>query len=90
MKRIVLLLSLVVPLVLPAQSPSKPSFMNAAVVQHNGTGATLTANDPRPLMQAVEAISQEYGWIVDFEDPLYQSLRHGMKLSSMAWTGSPT
>jgi len=24
-------------------------------------------------MQAVEAISQEYGWIVDFEDPLYQS-----------------
>jgi len=24
-------------------------------------------------MQGVEAISQEYGWIVDFEDPLYQS-----------------
>jgi hypothetical protein len=62
-----------IPSLLLAQSPTKPSFMNAAVVQHNGTAGTLTANDPRPLMQAVEAISQEYGWIVDFEDPLYQS-----------------
>jgi hypothetical protein len=33
----------------------------------------LTANDPRPLSQAIEAISQEYGWLVDFEDPLYRS-----------------
>jgi len=24
-------------------------------------------------MQAIEAISQEYGWIVDYEDPLYRS-----------------
>jgi len=56
-----------------AQSPTKPSFMNAAVVQHNGTSGTLTANDPRPLMQAIEAISQEYGWTVDYEDPPYRS-----------------
>jgi hypothetical protein len=40
-----------------AQSPTKPSFMNAAVVQHNGTSGTLTANGPRPLMQAIEAIT---------------------------------
>jgi hypothetical protein len=54
------------------QSP-KPSFMNAAIVEHNGAAGTLTANDPRPLSQAIEAISQEYGWIVDYEDPLYRS-----------------
>jgi hypothetical protein len=64
---------LFVPSLLFAQSPSKSSFMDAAVIQHHGPVGTLTANDPRPLMQAIEAISREYGWIVDFEDPLYQS-----------------
>lgn len=73
MKRTVLFFLLAVPSVLLAQAPPKPTFMNAAVVQHNGAAGTLTANDPRPLSQAIEAISQEYGWTVDFEDPLYQS-----------------
>jgi hypothetical protein len=61
------------PLLLLAQAPTKPSFMDAAVVQHNGNTGTLTANSPRPLMQAVEAISQEYGWTIDYEEPPYQS-----------------
>jgi hypothetical protein len=47
--------------------------MNAGVVQHTGAAGTLTSNDPRPLTQAIETISQEYGWIVDFEDPPYRS-----------------
>ena len=59
MKRTMLLFLLAVPSVLLAQAPPKPSFMNAAVIQHNGAAGTLTANDPRPLSQAVEAISQE-------------------------------
>jgi hypothetical protein len=62
-----------VPLLLLAQAPAKPSFMNAGVIQHQGPTGTSTANDPRPLMQTVEAISQEYGWTVDFEDPPYKS-----------------
>lgn len=61
------------PLLLLAQAPTKPSFMDAAVVQHNGNTGTLTANFPRPLAQALEAISQEYGWIIDYEDPPYHS-----------------
>ena len=73
MKRTALLFLLAMPSVLIAQTTAKPSFINAAVVQHNGFAGTLTANDPRPLSQAIEAISQEYGWTVDFEDPLYQS-----------------
>jgi hypothetical protein len=56
-----------------AQAPEKQSFMSAGVVQHHGTAGTLTANDPRPLIQAIAAISQEYGWTVDFEDPPYRS-----------------
>ena len=73
MKPSMLLFLLAVPSTVRAQAPTKPSFMNAAVVQHNGAAGMLTANDPRPLSQAIEAISQEYGWIVDFEDPLYHS-----------------
>lgn len=60
------------PSLLVAQA-GKPFFMGAGVIQHHETAATLTANDPRPLMQAVEAISQEYGWTVDYEDPPYRS-----------------
>ncbi|PYU48648.1 MAG: hypothetical protein DMG48_19560 [Acidobacteria bacterium] len=62
-----------VPSLLLAQAPAKPSFMDAGIIEHRGTGGTLTANDPRPLRQAIEAISQEYGWTVDFEEPPYRS-----------------
>ncbi|HEY1469508.1 MAG TPA: hypothetical protein VGF61_10725 [Candidatus Acidoferrum sp.] len=71
-----------------AQSPTKPSFMNAAVVQHNGASGTLTANDPRPLSQAVEAISQEYGRIIDFDDPLYTSHFDLVDATDPAWKAS--
>lgn len=74
MKRIIFIGFLFgLPLLLLAQAPTKPSFKSAAVVQHNGNTGTLTANFPRPLAQAVEAISQEYGWTVDYEDPPYHS-----------------
>lgn len=59
MKRMIFICFLfVLPLLLLAQAPTKPSFMDAAVIQHNGDAGTLTANFPRPLAQALEAISQ--------------------------------
>jgi hypothetical protein len=74
MRRILVLWFLLgVPSLLLAQSRSKPSFVDAGIVQHNQNDGTLTANDPRPLMQAIATISQEYGWTVDFEDPPYRS-----------------
>lgn len=75
MKRIFVLCALLISVgsSLVAQSPAKPSFMNAAAIQHNATSGALTANFPRPLSQAIEAIGQEYGWTVDFEDPHYTS-----------------
>jgi hypothetical protein len=74
MKRVILVYSLFgLPFLLLAQAPNKPSFTNAAVVERDGKTGKLTANDPRPLMQALEAISQEYGWTVDYEDPPYRS-----------------
>ena len=65
-------LLLALPMVLAAQR-IKPTFMDTGVIQHQGAAATLTANDPRPLRQAIEAVSQEYGWTVDYEDPPYKT-----------------
>lgn len=54
-----------------AKPQSRAQFMREGVVIRNGDTATVKANDPRPLAQAIEAVSEEYGWVVDYEDPLY-------------------
>lgn len=46
-------------------------FKDRAEIQHHAASATVTANDPRPLDQAINAISEEYGWPIDYEDPPY-------------------
>ena len=37
----------------------------------NGT-FSVAANSPRPLNQALEAVRREFGWVVDYEDPVYR------------------
>jgi len=48
-------------------------YMDRAEVRHLDNSATVTANSARPLAQAVTALSKEYGWAIDFEDPPYYS-----------------
>ena len=55
----------------PQQERQK--FMPEGVVEHKAGSATVAANDPRPLAQAVSAMREEYGWLVDYEDPPYMS-----------------
>jgi hypothetical protein len=50
-----------------------PRFMECAEVHHRADSATLSANDARPLAQALTALSEEYAWTIDFEDPPYDS-----------------
>ncbi len=55
-----------------AQSTSHPEFFDHAVLQHGGPAATVTANFPVPLIQAISAIREEYGWRIDWEEaPCY-------------------
>jgi hypothetical protein len=57
-----------------AQSNSqKAKYMRDGLVEHHGQSATVLANDPRPLLQAARTVAEEYGWVVDFEDPLYSN-----------------
>jgi hypothetical protein len=45
--------------------------MKEGVVEHETGSATVSSNSPRPMAQAIEAIRQEYGWMIDYEDPPY-------------------
>jgi hypothetical protein len=47
--------------------------MDRADVRHLANLASVTANSPRPLAQAVTALREECAWVIDFEDPPYYS-----------------
>ena len=48
-------------------------FIRNARVRHVANSVTIYANEPRPLAHAARAVSNEYGWAVDYEDPPYCS-----------------
>jgi hypothetical protein len=60
-------------LTISAQEANKPAFTRTATIEHNADSGRVTANYSRPLFQAVEALSREYGWVIDYEDPPYFS-----------------
>src|SRR5215475_1915416 len=40
-------------------------------LRRSADSVTIIANGPRPLEQAVNRLSDEYGWTIDYEDPPY-------------------
>jgi hypothetical protein len=51
-----------------AQSPASLQYLDRAIIQHKGSSVAVVANDPRPLLQALFAIREEYGWRVNWEE----------------------
>ncbi|MGC1620515.1 MAG: hypothetical protein WA765_18640 [Candidatus Acidiferrum sp.] len=51
----------------------RSEYMERAQVRHASNSATVAANSPRPLADAIRALSEEYAWVIDFEDPPYFS-----------------
>lgn len=49
------------------------SSLPPAVVSHVGTDTVVSAHGPRPLYFAVSEVSEQFGWIVDYEDPIYST-----------------
>jgi hypothetical protein len=65
--------------------------MERGVVHHRADAATVIANDPRPLSQAIRAVSEEYGWVVHFEEPPYQSDLELIDDTALQWrAGHPS
>ncbi len=52
--------------------PALSYVRTAGIVEHNGATGKVTGSNPRPLLQAIIALENEYkDWIVDYEDPPY-------------------
>ena len=49
------------------------SYMKRAEVTVDSGKTRIVANSPRPLEQALDALQQKYGWIINYEDPRYTS-----------------
>jgi hypothetical protein len=64
---------------------SRSQFMKEGLVKRNGSSATVIANDPRPLAQAISALNEEYGWVVDYEDPPYSSNSELIDATNPKW-----
>ncbi|HEX5410256.1 MAG TPA: hypothetical protein VFZ27_00180 [Terriglobia bacterium] len=70
-----------------ARSQENPQhYLERAIIAHNQSYATVEANSPRPLLQAITAVREEYGWIVEYEDPPYEGSVDLVKDSSISRT----
>lgn len=58
-------------MVLFGQSAPVDRFWTAGAIRHAKGSATITSSDPRPLWMAMNALEREYGWAIDFDDPLW-------------------
>lgn len=56
-----------------SQTMADGKYLNRALISQAGQTVHLSANDPRPLAQALDALQREYGWLVNYEDPRYLS-----------------
>lgn len=54
---------------LAASAPQ--AYMRRAVIEHHAGTATVTADSAIPLQDAITVVREEYGWVVDYEDPPY-------------------
>jgi hypothetical protein len=63
----------------------RDEYLRHAELNHLGASALVLANAERPLRQAVMAVREEYGWIVDFEDPPYQSQYDLVEVTDPKW-----
>ncbi len=67
-----LLLFLLSPAFSQAPSAKSPSPKQPEITKSHGSMKVLV-NGPRPLAQALDALTQEYSWVVSYEDPRFTS-----------------
>ncbi len=54
-----------------SQNTATNSYWREAKVTTTSGKIKIEANSPRPLAQALDALQQKFGWIIDYEDPQY-------------------
>jgi hypothetical protein len=88
--RVLILVLLTLPVLLTGRvsaQAARPASQDWAhgTVQHHGTSATVMANHDHALRQAIEAVREEYEWVVDYEDPPFQSERDFVDITKPEW-----
>ncbi len=70
-------LTMGIALLLPSRSFSQEqraaSHIKKPLIYQIGRVVHISADGPRPLLRAINALQEKYGWIVDYEDPQYQA-----------------
>ncbi len=57
-----------------SQTAREPgSYLKQAAISESAGTVHIVANSPRPLAQALDALQQKYGWVVNYEDPQFNS-----------------
>jgi hypothetical protein len=59
-------------------------WTQAVSITHGRNTASFTVDDARPLAIVVHEVREEYGWLVDYEDPVYDKTQTINTMSS-AW-----
>ncbi|MGC1370620.1 MAG: hypothetical protein WA824_00655 [Candidatus Sulfotelmatobacter sp.] len=54
-------------------APNDTPYLRQASIMETTEAVHITANSPRPLLQALDALRHKYGWVVSYEDPAYTS-----------------
>ena len=73
---------------LPVTPPDRPPHDRADITHVGGGTVEFAANNPRPLAETVLALSEEYGWQVDYEDPVYDPGTEIADSADPAWRTS--
>ncbi|HEY0797165.1 MAG TPA: hypothetical protein VGD64_15440 [Acidisarcina sp.] len=68
-----------------AQSREHVNPLPNANITHDAVGLTVDAREARPLRQAVYAMRSEFGWVVDYEDPIYNGPADLVDDTSPTW-----
>ncbi len=62
-------------------------YTSEALISYKNKQVLIAAKDPRPLNQALQAVAQQDGWTVDYEDPVY-SKAESRDITDAAWRRS--
>jgi len=60
-------------------------YLRHGTITHADGMATIVTNDPRPLRQAVEAMREEYGALIDYEEPAFSNSQDLLDATDPSW-----
>jgi hypothetical protein len=69
-------------------APSNQAFSRRAVIRQEAGFASIFANDPSPLRQAIFEVRLKYGWMVDFEEAPVTGIADLVDNSAPQWRAS--